>query len=210
MSNNNDKFEIKKYINSKLENDELKNKVIINLTEDDNHEPYIEITYVTEEGLTGGLIKNYAHLNKVKQIALKNSSCLEQYLGDYIIPIVYDPQTGKLNLIKIKDNSYVGNKFRTSQSEAFFVGYIYNNDISKCFSEKIDLFCELIAKIMLSQTKENFGNLIFMVKNKEIPHIKYRKIWNTGYESIDISKEQDELCEKNQETIRTEFQLIKK
>ena len=207
MSGNNNKFEIEKYIKDNLEKEELKNKVIINLTEDDNHEPYIEITYVTEDGIEAGLVKNYAELNSVKDFAIGFNNLLEQYFNDSIVPIIYDPQTQNLNLIKRKDNSYVGNKFKCDQPSAFFVGYICNG---KCFSEKIDLFCELIANIMIFQTKENFGDLIFKVKNKELQHVKYIKNWTTGYEEIEISKEQDEICEKNQEMIRTEFQLIRR
>lgn len=207
MSNNNNKFEIEKYIKDNLEKEELKNKVIINLTEDDNHEPYIEITYITEDGIEAGLVKNYAELNSVKEFAIQYNDLLEQFFNDSIVPIVYDPQTENLNLIKKQNNSYVGNKFKCEQPYSFFVGYICND---KCFSEKIDLFCELIANIMLSQTRENFGDLIFKVNGKEIQHVKYRKCWTTGYEEIEIPQERDKLCEKNQEMVRTEFQLIRK
>ena len=207
MSDNNNKFEIEKYIKDNLEKEELKNKVIINLTEDDNHDPYIEITYITEDSVEAGLVKNYNNLKRVKEFAIQYNDLLEQFFNDSIVPVVYDPQTENLNLIKRKDNSYVGHNFKFNQPNAFFVGYICND---KCYSEKIDLFCELIANIMLSQTRKNFGDLVFRVKNKEIPHVKYIKYWTTGYEEIEIPQERGKIRERNQEMIRTEFQLIKK
>lgn len=207
MSENQKKFEIEKYIKDNLEKEEFKNKVIINLTEDDDHEPYIEITYIKEDGVEAGLVKNYNGLNSVKDFAVGFNSLLEEYVSDGIIPIIYDPQTQNLNLIKIKENSYAGYKFKSDQPNAFFVGYICNKDVSLSFNDKINYLSSIISTIMCKQTEDTFGTLIFKVKNKELQNRKYKKSWNYGYKEIEDIDTRENIDNLNDKMIKTEFQL---
>jgi len=207
MSNNNNKFEIEEYIKDNLEKEELKNKVIINLTEDDSHEPYIEITYINEEGIEAGLVKNYAELNSVKDFAIGFNNLLEEYVSDAIIPIIYDPQTQNLNLLKRENNSYKGYKFKSDQPNAFFIGYIFNKHFIMSFAEKINYLSSIIATIMYKQTEETFGTLIFKVKNEELQNRKYKKSWNYGYEEIEDITTRDKIDYLNDSMIKTKFKL---
>lgn len=207
MSNNNNKFEIEKYIKDNLEKEELKNKVIINLTEDDNHEPYIEITYITEEGVEAGFVKNYDKLYDVKEFAVLHNYLLEEYISDAIIPIIYDPQTQNLNLLKRKNNSYKGYKFKSDQPNAFFVGYICNKDVSMSFEDKISYLTTIIATIMHKLTEEMVSTFIFKVKNEELQNRKYKKSWNYGYKEIEENTTRERIDDLNDSMIKTKFKL---
>lgn len=206
MSNNNNlkTFNITNYINSNLEDEILRNKVIICLKQDDNKEPYIEITYADEEGNEAGLTKNLEKLEKMTYLsdALFNSLLMPP--SDDISSVIYDVQVNKLNLINYKNGNYAGNKLMKDYEKIFFVGYIINKLSNLSFNKKVELLYAVMEKIMICLSFENLERVIFKVNNSELQNIYYIKTWTKGY---DENRDYESSKRQNWEIIYSEFEM---
>ena len=161
MENNISHFNIFTYIKSKLEENPLvenEGLITVILNKDNNGEPYIEINYKDEEGDEASLTKNFNNLSLIADYASNYSDIFNTYDNDSIVSIIYDNDSEKLNLIRVKNGNYTGKKYMEDYDLAIFVGYIIEDKkLSK--EEKINLLYENVMEdIMDSVYQYNYQN----------------------------------------------------
>lgn len=185
------KLDIINYILSNLEEEKTNDKIVVSMNEDDNKEPFIDITYINKDGIKGGLTSNFENLKKVKTIANEVYSVFKARYDESIVPVVYDPLINKFNLIRMdKDGSYRGNKFHTDSLDAFFVGYIIDNkDKTLDYETKVEKLYDTIKFIMAYINKNLARKFIFKVKDNELKNIYFSKTWDNGFEANNNQKE---------------------
>ncbi len=194
--NSNNYFDVLSYIKDNLEEiTETEDRVIVSLNEDNNKEPYIEITYIDTDGNVAGLTKNYDSLNLIDSYADYYSEVIDISGKDNVTTIVYDTATGKLNLINTKNGICIGNKLKEDFGTAIFVGYIVNPKLLMSYEEKLKKLYDVMKEIMCAAYDHNYeSDFIFFVKEEEIGNVYTTKKWK-GFESN--SEEEIKLCDKN-------------
>lgn len=206
MENNSSHFNIFNYIKSKLEENPLvenEGLITIILNKDNNGEPYIEIVYKNEDGAEAGLTKNFDNLSLITDYASNYSDVFHTYDNDSIVSIIYDNDSEKLNLIRVKNGNYTGKKYMEDYDLAIFVGYIIEDKkLSK--EEKINLLYENVMEdIMDSAYQYNYQNsFIFMVGEQVLNNIYMTSNFIDG---VSDSTDPDAISEGNKKIIEEEF-----
>ena len=206
MENNKSYFNIFSYIKSKLEENPLvenKGLVTVILNKDNNGEPYIEIKYKNEDGDEAGLTQNFNDLSLVTDYASNYSDVFDTYDNDSIVSIIYDNDTEKLNLIRVKNGNYIGKKYMEDYDLAIFVGYIIEDKkLSK--EDKINLlYKNVMEDIMDSVYQYDYhNNFIFMVGEQVLNNIYMNSDFIVG---VSESDDPDTTRLGNIETIEEEL-----
>lgn len=206
MENSSSHFNIFNYIKSKLEENPLvenEGLITVILNKDNNGEPYIEIVYKNEEGDEAGLTKNFDNLSLITDYASNYSDVFNTYDNDSIVSIIYDNDSEKLNLIRVKNGNYTGKKYMEDYDLAIFVGYIIEDKkLSK--EEKINLLYENVMEdIMDSVYQYNYQNsFIFMVGEQVLNNIYMTSNFIDG---VSDSSDPDAISEGNIKIIEEVF-----
>lgn len=190
-NNNSNYFDIHNYISSKLEESEILEKVIVRLDEDCHKEPYIEITYIDQDGAEAGLTSNFDNLSIIMNYMSDDYSYVfDVFPNDAVMTIVYDTATEQLNLLKVRNGNYVGDKFLEDFETAIFVGYIINKKLNLSYEEKLKILYEVMKKLMLDAWNEDLeSSFIFKIKDEEIFNQCISSDWKDGYSSNETEKE---------------------
>ena len=189
MENNKSYFNIFSYIKSKLEENPLvenEGLVTVILNKDNNGEPYIEIKYKNEDGDEAGLTQNFNDLSLVTDYASNYSDVFDTSDNDSIVSIIYDNDTEKLNLIRVKNGNYIGKKYMEDYDLAIFVGYIIEDKkLSK--EDKINLlYKNVMEDIMDSVYQYDYhNNFIFMVGEQVLNNIYMNSDFIVGVSESD-------------------------
>lgn len=208
MESNTSHFNIFSYIKSKLEENPLvenEGLITIILNKDNNGEPYIEIAYKNEDGDEACFTKNFNNLSLITDYASNYSDIFNTYDNDSIVSIIYDNESEKLNLIRVKNGNYTGKKYMEDYDLAIFVGYIIEDKkLSK--EEKIKLLYENIMEdIMDSVYQYNYQNsFIFMVGDQVLNNIYMTSDFIDG---VSDSAEPDVISLGNIEIIEEVFEV---
>ena len=206
MENNKSYFNIFSYIKSKLEENPLvenEGLVTVILNKDNNGEPYIEIKYKNEDGDEAGLTQNFNDLSLVTDYASNYSDVFDTSDNDSIVSIIYDNDTEKLNLIRVKNGNYIGKKYMEDYDLAVFVGYIIEDKkLSK--EDKINLlYKNVMEDIMDSVYQYDYhNNFIFMVGEQVLNNIYMNSDFIVG---VSESDDPDTTRLGNIETIEEEL-----
>lgn len=206
MENNKSYFNIFSYIKSKLEENPLvenKGLITVALNKDNNGEPYIEIKYKNEDGDEAGLTQNFNDLSLVTDYASNYSDVFDTYDNDSIVSIIYDNDTEKLNLIRVKNGNYIGKKYMEDYDLAVFVGYIIEDKkLSK--EDKINLlYKNVMEEIMDSVYQYDYhNNFIFMVGEQVLNNVYMNSDFMNG---VSKSANSEVISLDNIETIEEEL-----
>ena len=206
MENNKSYFNIFSYIKSKLEENPLvenEGLVTVILNKDNNGEPYIEIKYKNEDGDEAGLTQNFNDLSLVTDYASNYSDVFDTYDNDSIVSIIYDNDTEKLNLIRVKNGNYIGKKYMEDYDLAVFVGYIIEDKkLSK--EDKINLlYKNVMEEIMDSVYQYDYhNNFIFMVGEQVLNNVYMNSDFMNG---VSKSANSEVISLDNIETIEEEL-----
>ena len=140
--------DIDKYLENRIEVEQLKNKVLVTLKRDFQVEPYIDITYIDENGRYHGIDSGVAELNKIKDFAVKYREIIKKINSPLVSGIVFNPVTNGFNMIKTDSNGeYLGNMSLSESINSFFVGYIVGKKDLK-YKDKIEILYRQMVDIM--------------------------------------------------------------
>lgn len=206
MNNDNNYFNIFSYIASKLEEETQANDcAIICMNEDSAKEPYIEITYIDKEGNETGLTTNFENLEHMVDYASEYEEVFEVFDDDAVMSVVYDSKNNMLNLIRLKNCEYTGNKFFYDYESSIFVGYIINKSCNLSYEEKIKKLYKIMKKIMENVYDLDYNEYFtFKIKDEVINNIYTIKSWKMGYdtnENVEVSEQ------NNLKTIESIFDI---
>lgn len=217
MKNDDLFFSIFNYINSKLEEKSKKeSRVIVSINEDNKEEPYIDITYIDAENhLEASMTTDVENLS---DMAIESGliDVFDTYSHDAVVSVVYDTGTNKLNLLKMRNGNYVGDKSYDDFETPIFVGYVVKSGILTR-EEKILILYGVMKEIMDAAYMDDLEEQVFFkVKEEPLNNIYYERTFkedstgNSNPEELDngnISVIENEFTVK---LIEDEIQKVKK
>lgn len=176
MKNDNLFFSIFNYISSKLEEKTIQDsRAIVSLNEDNKEEPYIDITYIdAENNLEASMTNDVENLSNM-QIESDLIDAFDTYSHDAVVSVVYDTGTNRLNLLRMRNGNYVGDKSYDDFETPIFVGYIVKSGVLTK-QEKILILYDVMKEIM--DTAYNYDleeQIFFKVKEEPLNNIYYER-----------------------------------
>lgn len=203
MDKNSNYFDIYSYIYSNLdeasEEEDMMDKVVVCMDIDSNQEPYIEITYMDGIGTEAGL-NNLAEFEFINNYY---DDVFDTYPDDSVISVVYDSATKKLNLIRLKNGNYRGNKSYEDYENAIFVGYIIDETFNLSYQNKIKMLYKVMKQIMDSAYECDYEeDFVFKVKDKWLTNVNTIKTWKAGFVYVDDCENYEQ---KNLDIIKSVF-----
>jgi hypothetical protein len=203
MKNDDLFFSIFNYINSKLEEKtQNENRVIVSINEDNKEEPYIDITYIDAENSLEASMTN--DVENLSDMAIESGliDVFDTYCHDAVVSVVYDTGTNKLNLLRMRNGNYVGDKSYDDFETPIFVGYIVKSGVLTR-QEKILVLYEVMKSIMdAAYTEDLEEQVFFKVKEEPLNNIYYERTFkeeSTGNYNL------EELDNGNIAVIENEF-----
>lgn len=203
MKNDDLFFSIFNYINSKLEEKtQNENRVIVSINEDNKEEPYIDITYIDAENSLEASMTN--DVENLSDMAIESGliDVFDTYCHDAVVSVVYDTGTNKLNLLRMRNGNYVGDKSYDDFETPIFVGYIVKSGVLTR-QEKILVLYEVMKSIMdAAYTEDLEEQIFFKVKEEPLNNIYYERTFkeeSTGNSNL------EELDNGNIAVIENEF-----